>query len=621
MKDNTLSFIFNILTSAESYYTEMRYPIPTFLGNTTRIANKWTGIRTLKEGSYFITCKYPALIAPFTEEDLNQKKAIPTVLASRFKITVESELRELIARDADELDPTLDDYTYNHFENQIRSYNATDNKTFPHRIMKIRLYVQDQVSGDMVWTLIGSNIESEAVGNVILLDKSSTSIIPRKDIPAFVVPSYTSGFYTENEGTVVPNTSSIELENGESYRLILDYTANVTELSFIEGVYSSMLDEIPEYSKSVDLLDGNALVKEYIYSNASAPWAYSSDTMYLVRSGFNTKTVNNEVQWADNTGLSLAFREYTKPEGVYFDTTNNRLTNLAGTVINNIYDITNWTESTGFPGNAVLLTPSTFNSENTYYRVAETSDHLQYWQGVTNFAPAAAGLYYKSGDDFIVIADDRRVDRTVTYYTGSLDSWTLGNPYSESSSKNDLLANFYPTFGRNSINDCPFIPYIYLGYHVKDFSVARGGFRKTTKTLGQTIKKGELEYAQEIYNGIRSRIRNAITSLTASPSGVFEALGSIEIQGTQTLSDYQLLTRVSEERVFPTTNLGNEVVCDELYGNNLIQDQEFNNTNSWTVSNIGLYEPDNTWKTGKDVYVINTATTDPITLTYYFIGS
>ena len=69
----------------------------------------------------------------------------------------------------------------------------------------------------------------------------------------------------------------------------------------------------------------------------------------------------------------------------------------------------------------------------------------------------------------------------------------------------------------------------------------------------------------------------------------------------------------------PITNLGEVVERDEVYGNNLIADQNFDNIARWNISKRGMYKSVNSWKNGKDIYCFSLPEdSQPLELTYKF---
>ena len=147
--------------------------------------NKWDAIRTLKEGEYIFTCKYPLKILPFTDPDFsNGNKDYNTLYGTlRFKIEVSGAPKEMTTEEISKYNITKgtipDELRSTNIKNTLKQssnrVNPEDNMTFPHREMFIRLYAYDvagngiagYMNGDtedysMEWNLIGSNIRDEA---------------------------------------------------------------------------------------------------------------------------------------------------------------------------------------------------------------------------------------------------------------------------------------------------------------------------------------------------------------------------------------------------------------------------------------------------------------------------
>ena len=154
--------------------------------------NKWDAIRTLKEGSYIFTCKYPFKILPYTDPDFsNNNKDYNTLYGTiRFKVDISGTPKNLTLDEKKKYSISKgvipEEYMLSNVENTLKStenrVNPEDNSTFPHRKMTIRLSVYDikntqmesnpksdiagMMKGDTEdyefdWRPIGSNVESE----------------------------------------------------------------------------------------------------------------------------------------------------------------------------------------------------------------------------------------------------------------------------------------------------------------------------------------------------------------------------------------------------------------------------------------------------------------------------
>lgn len=630
VKNVTLSSIFNTLCSAESYYTEMKYPVPVKFGGGQEIAYRWTGIRTLKEGEYYITCKYPVIYTACNDEEFADNEApIPAVYASRFKIVVEGAPADLRVKDSMDLDPALNNYTMANIESQIRKADAENNYRLPHRTISVKLYALDGVdaSGNPQWSLIGANADILANGLIDLKDVSRP-LAYSGSIKMFSTASYRSGLYVNDEnGAVVWDGQDADVDEDKVYNMVFDYTANITELSFCDTIHTTAAAEKADYARSVNLLNNDVLTGDYIYTAFEADWSKEQSILTSVKAGF--KVTDNEFE--DYSDITLRFTEYAKANDlIYFDTTsdifkievNGSLTNLGYY----IYDISGDDELPSNPPSSAdsrIIKPSTFEDGKSYYKVTTLEDDTPIWEIVLNFAPTEKGLYKDINGVKTLIDGETvtagRINATTTYYTAMRDAWVLGDPYSQSSARNGLLDLFGNLGYRRSVNNCPFISYLYEGMFTNDYRVSTGGFRELTYATDGVVKKSELSFAQTIYNGLRSSIKTAIQNLTQNAGGVFANIGSMESNGYTIDALDKLYKRTVVAKNIPITNLGEVVERDEVYGNNLIADQNFDNIARWNISKRGMYKSVNSWKNGKDIYCFSLPEdSQPLELTYKF---
>ena len=223
----------NTLLKATSYYNELRIPVAmdvTTDSKDTRgsvYASKWDAIRTLKEGTYYITCKYPFQILPFADnlyDTANKAKYNYLYATVRFKVEVSGTpiVYENGKNGAEDITASYKE-KYNR-ENIISTLKSTaalfdplDNRTFPHRRINIDLYVQDcsntsvvgrmQANSDgsasesysFYWKLLGTNHPDDykASEDWILLTKQTleSSLVITTEIPAFFSKNMTSPFF------------------------------------------------------------------------------------------------------------------------------------------------------------------------------------------------------------------------------------------------------------------------------------------------------------------------------------------------------------------------------------------------------------------------------------------
>lgn len=127
-------------------------------GYNPSLYNKWDGIRLLKEGTYYVTCKYPIRLLPFNDEEFNSssKYDYATVYGSiRFKIEVSSSPKNMSKDEENKYriegipNKYLSRNIVSTLKNPSELIDPDDNRTFPHREMTIRLYAMDTPDKDL----------------------------------------------------------------------------------------------------------------------------------------------------------------------------------------------------------------------------------------------------------------------------------------------------------------------------------------------------------------------------------------------------------------------------------------------------------------------------------------
>ncbi len=296
--------------------------------------NKWDALRVMKEGTYYFTCKYPIQILPFNDDEFDSStdRNYTTYYAScRMKIEVSGSLKEF--EDTGVISGYPSEYYPDSIESTLKSssqrHENDDNSTFPHRRMTIRLYVMDVPSGTddcsaagimndqgneeykYIWTLVGSNVESETSDSVMYLDRETveSQMVMTSRIPLFLEKNYVSPFFIagynraseyddpesadddivspirlsddENKEKIVSYSESDLDEQvliyGKSYKILFEYTGRLTEMGFIDRVYSEGESVVSSYevsdierrdfSRMVNLMDTGSLDnRDYMYS-------------------------------------------------------------------------------------------------------------------------------------------------------------------------------------------------------------------------------------------------------------------------------------------------------------------------------------------------------------------
>lgn len=321
--------------------------------NNIEYVNKWDALRTLKEGTYYFTCKYPLQILPFKEDelDLPNRKYATYYASTRFKIQVTSSLKEYSEEDY-EIEGYPTKYQSNNLEATLKSAsnreNPSDNRTFPHRVINIDLYAIDctETAGMLnttgnegytfSWKKIASNhpTSSEIEGNILLLDRDclEKDTFIKSEIPLFFSESYTSPFFiagrdktnnnfnptSADDDFIFPieildgendlskesleylnsNSKSSVLLSGKTYQVLLDYDAYVGEISYTSRVYINFKDEKVNFARLVNLTDSSTVSEnEYLYNTDGRSFNESEISAITGNTGFK---VGNSSSWEMN---------------------------------------------------------------------------------------------------------------------------------------------------------------------------------------------------------------------------------------------------------------------------------------------------------------------------------
>lgn len=355
----TLNSALTAFLNANNYYNEVRIPLAVLDGSRPTYVNKWDAIRTLKEGTYYFTCKYPLQILPFSDYDLGSSSDnYATLYASaRFKIEVKGTPRAY-----DESDYRINNYPSGYDVTRISKtvtdgstlYDPEDNRTFPHRDMQISLYVMDckgiagnvTLEGEELYEFSWRKIASNVPGSKILLNKEtvrdSLYLDPTIEIPLFFSRNYLLPFFIAkyNKSTsevdslsadddlidpIVVKKSLLNIDEehltvdsekdlddlvligGNSYKLLFDYTGRVTELSFTDKFFDNSLPldddskEKKNFARLSSLLErSTVLTGDYIHSG-TCKWYSTTDPNILGKnSGYDTAN-GGFISTADST--------------------------------------------------------------------------------------------------------------------------------------------------------------------------------------------------------------------------------------------------------------------------------------------------------------------------------
>ena len=332
-----LSYNLSRMLDATTYYTEIQTPYA-YEDSTSSVGlsytSRWNAIRLLKDGEYYITCKYPVQILPFENSALKNKVGnIPVFyLAFRFKIVVNSKPR---AYSEDKLegynpiwDPELIDTVIADY------YKPDDNRTFPHREVNIDLFTMennDHSPGGETWRWrkIASNHHEDSSVQLITAETLEGNIPLQKTLYGYLTKNYLAPFFIYDEGGNPPiktdpvsiiiaptryglekltalnetDLDNITLITSRTYNLLMDYSSKVCEFSYTHNKFTSgdvlteniSAEELENYQYLTNILD--AFDDSYPRSNIN------TDFMYTNKFNWSGSIVNSDLDAA--TGYAI----------------------------------------------------------------------------------------------------------------------------------------------------------------------------------------------------------------------------------------------------------------------------------------------------------------------------
>lgn len=290
---------------ASSYYNEIKFPFAYYDANDNfeaKYVDKWDGIRVLKEGEYYFTCKYPVRIMPLLQETNASNETAATLYATvRFKVVVRGTPVEFDAQKHPVTDPSQIFYE-SASAGLFEMYKPDDNKSFPHREIAIDVYSMVLGFEDLLegvpnkfcsWDLIASNNpEYKANDEITYLDKEAISreVAIKKEITAYFSTSYTASLLKEENGKEVFDVTSIrivkdkgdestkekltisssedlkklKLNSGRTYQLLIDYSGNVVEAGYSE---KALGNNSSDYQGLAPLIESYSGKENYMYTD------------------------------------------------------------------------------------------------------------------------------------------------------------------------------------------------------------------------------------------------------------------------------------------------------------------------------------------------------------------
>lgn len=378
---------FSKMLDSGAYYNEQIIPIAAEDENRNKsYIFKYNAIRLYKEGTYYVTVKYPMMILPMFDYDYFNVNYPIFYGSIRFKIEVSGEpIENTMTYDSDYISKNFN-YNKSNIVYKLSSteslYYAEDNRTYPHRRINIRLYsmTNSNVAGLMdnnnetysfSWNLIGSNIEDECTGNIVYLDSETVKkgLFIKDYVDVYMSKNYTMPFFlakqiktTENESNYISydatsadddlidpisilnisttnrNSENISISNIDEldelrlyslkdYSLLFDYTSNITEISYTNNLYDGDLDaESENYSRLVNVLD-RVNRSEYLYDTHSS-YSYSGRM-----SGYQYKNGSWLSSSSEDSDINYGFGDpYSK-----LSSKNTRIDDSSRDIVNNSY--------------------------------------------------------------------------------------------------------------------------------------------------------------------------------------------------------------------------------------------------------------------------------------------
>lgn len=543
--------------------------------------NKFEALRTLKEGTYYFTVKYPIQIIPFKDEeiDFSVRNFTTYYLSSRFKVEVKGTPVPYIDKDY-AIEGFPEKYYHNNLQATLESESSLispkDNYHFPHRNIAIDLYVLDTETGiagllddksqeqySFKWKKLGSNhpTENETANGIITLDseKVSGNFVISKSFPMFLSRNYTAPFFvagldkasssfnplsadddlfdpirisTNGENLTSDSESDMNkqvLLHDKAYKIIFDYTAKVSEISYTDEYYGEVLTDLEKvnYSRLSNLLDTNTLANsDFLYTTDG--YSFDKSISILDNSGYCT----TEGDWED-----CATIQKNKVRYRYFG--------------------------------------------NPYSKLSSKNDVLYHKNDTSRTSNGISAI-------------DSRVNINNTYTF----PYVVDNPYS-----NTIISGYPST--------------IYA------ISSQNGDSRSMEIDIPLIMSK----HHDTMYNGILSVIR----SLSSNASGIFTGISSLEPNFVSSNSNYsvndcvvlekdnyELLGYYSSMRSMPVGNRNITLKRRNLYSNNLLLSDSYNINSIWNITG-GYGEFETLPSYTKDVFhIVSSNGSNEVSLSYIY---
>lgn len=561
--------------------------------------NKWDAVRVMKEGTYYFTCKYPMQILPFTDDAFDSSPEInyTTYYATcRFKVVVKGTPKEFEDKNIIEGYPKK--YWTDTIESTLKSsdqrYLGEDNRTFPHRRMNIDLYVMDVYKGNNQsgiagkmngnaedysyrWNPIASNHPEDFTMEVKTLNKEvlESQITLESDLPFFLEKNYVAPFF------------------------IAKYNRADTTQSDPESADDDIIDPIRVSSNTDD---------EFITSNSE-----SDIDNQMIISGKSYKVLFEYT--GKVTEISFTDKYYTEKVIIK----NDRDEDIETDYLKLTDD-----EKVNFARLVNLLDTATLNVSEYMYN----TDGQSYQKNSTYV------FFYNSGFKTSGSGWEGVSSNPVN------DKFSFGNPYSRSSDLNyllqirdsslDTVSSIHRINSRQNLNNSYCFPYMVQQNNsnttIPAFLPKLGTVVDETGSY-KIIDFDELGVIKAHYNDIRGKMVSAINALKTQSCGLFMGMSQFtpNFNGADFISyerinneNYELFGYLASNRSLKVRNGNVYMERRNLYSNNLLSNNAFENKADWILSGVRSYKyvSDNNWGEGKDVFQIVPASSSIVKLKY-----
>ena len=353
-----LSNSFTKMLNAKAYYNEVKIPIAITDDGKPSYMYKYDAIRLYKEGTYYLTVKYPMMILPMFDYDFVNSN-YPVVYGSmRFKIEVRG---KAVSNSTYTVESDMSNLSYGSYAINLSLMSTSmlcdpiDNRLFPHREIDIKLYAMtndgiagevDSLSNDKYhysWDLIASNNREDITDDIVFIDNDvvKSGIFIKKKVSLYMSRNYTMPFFLahqkkQNSGdefTLVYDSTEADDDLIDPIEVGNTSTANAdSERLFLKEAKD--IDTINLYSfKDYSLLfDNTSKLTEYTYTNNYYDNMYSNSvTTYREGYAGDLEDEKNNYSRLSNVLDRSAISDYMYNECIKYE----NLDNVSGYKVEN----------------------------------------------------------------------------------------------------------------------------------------------------------------------------------------------------------------------------------------------------------------------------------------------